>query len=72
MCCDSSLQGGNEKGVPQIEVTPEMIEAAPRELWELVGDDGLTRRAPLSEFEWIIGRCLSVAGLKMEVPSGRT
>lgn len=27
MCNDSSRQGGNEKGVPQIEVTPEMIEA---------------------------------------------
>jgi hypothetical protein len=27
MCSDSSRQGGNEKGVTQIEVTPEMIEA---------------------------------------------
>ena len=27
MCNDSSRQVGNEKSVPQIEVTPEMIEA---------------------------------------------
>lgn len=27
MCECSSRQGGNEKGVTQIEVTPEMIEA---------------------------------------------
>lgn len=71
MCTDSSRQGGNEKGVPHVEVTPEMVEVASRELWDLVGDDGLTRRSPLSEFEWVIGRCLSAAGLKMEAHSGR-
>ena len=57
MVCDKR-QGGD---VNQIEVTPEMISLAAVELWELVGDDGLTRKSPLTEFEWIIAQALSAA-----------
>ena len=36
MCSDSSRQGGNKEGVPQIEVTPEMIEAGANRFGDLV------------------------------------
>lgn len=39
MCDDSSRQGGKEKNVPQIEVTPEMIEAGKQALIANLGGD---------------------------------
>lgn len=40
MCCASSRQGGSDlTGVPQIEVTPEMIEAGKRALICNLGGD---------------------------------
>jgi len=50
----------------EIEITAEMLEAAALRLWELVGDDGISRRRPLDEFQWLIGQCLLAAGLQME------
>ncbi len=58
-----------EKDQKEIEITPDMIEAGAVRLWELVGDDGVSRTQPLSEFKWLIGQCLSAAGLRIHESS---
>lgn len=57
-------KGRQASAQDEIEVTPAMVEAGALRLWELAGDDGISRRSSLSEFHWLFSQALEAAGLQ--------